>query len=398
MSSEKTEYRLSAIDSFVCIGSECPASCCCGKWSIPVEEEFYLSWQQVPDLVERARLTDSVVRVSENGHEILRMNPDETGCCRLLGEDGLCTLQQRHGESLMPSVCRTYPRMVSETHVSLLSTLSLSCPEVARLVLFTVNQPVFKKISPLGRGKFIGEDLIRHELTELLDGIMTESKYPLAARIFYLADAIVRLSRLSIQNLLNTTTLRQTIKSSKNDLYQIGVALKEHRLRPVPAVAGSFWHTLVRIGRSQDLLPELDAASPLLVALAQNPTIRTEQYIAAHAEIQRLRSATQGIWRTFDTHFIRYLHTTLMYHGFPWNPAVDNYIASFIRAMLPFSLTRLRLWLRAEKQGSLQDQDVRDIVYQVERNISHSKRVLIILDRNPELLELGEYHTTLLDL
>jgi len=398
MSSEKIEYRLSALDSFTCIGNQCPASCCCGKWDIPVDAELYRVWGAFPDPIERDRILHAVTEREQDGQKFTVMAMNAHGCCQLLSEDGMCTLQQKHGEALMPTVCRTYPRMADVTPIHSLSTLSLSCPEVARLVLFSADQPVFRKTVPGHPLAQAGEDRIRHALMELFDRIMAEPKYPLAARTFYFADLIVRLSRLSLQNQLNVNTLNRAVSTSKNDLFQIGVALKERRLRPEPAVAGSFWHTLVRIGSTWNLLPELDPQSPLRATLSELPVVRTQQYAAAHSEIQRLRTAKPVATRLYDPTFTRYLHTTLMYHGFPWNPAVGNYIASYIRAMVPFALARLRLWLRAETQTSLLDDDVRDIVYQVERQISHSKKVLTILDRNPELLELDRYHTTFLDL
>jgi Fe-S-cluster containining protein len=394
----KIEYHLTALDRFACIGSDCPASCCSTKWDIAVGSDIYRQWQDISDAKERTRLLEAVVVQTVDDQEVLKMKSGGTGYCCLITEDRLCSLQQRHGETMMPSVCRTYPRMKSMTGTCALASLSLSCPEVAKGVLFSVNEPVFRKTSPKQIHLLTGDDQTRYALTELFDRVMAEPRYQLATRIFYFADVIVKLARLSRQKQLNATSFNQIIANSKNDLYQIGVDIKQRRLRPVSTVAGSFWHTLVHIARSKELLTEMETSSPLLVDLSEEPANRAQQYASAHSEIQRLRNASQGHWRAYDVHFTRYLHTTLMYNGFPWNPSVNNYVASFMRAMVPFALARLTLWLRAEKQGKLQDQDIIDITYQIERAITHSQQVLEILDRNPNLLELDQYHATFLEL
>lgn len=399
MSTTKIEYRLNALDSFVCIGADCPASCCCAKWDIDLDEEIYKRWEDLPDPVERNRLLDGVITTVKNGDKLRRLAMSENGCCRLLADDGLCSVQVRYGADFMPSVCHTYPRSASESQMHALATASLSCPEIARLVLFAPgNQPVFRKSGPAPVPHPVSEDTIRYALTELLDRVMVEPRFSVAARVYYLADFITRMSRLSIQGQLNATTLGRAAAAYKQDLYQIGVGIKERRLRPDPAVAGSFWLTLARIGHRLDLLPELERSAALAVKPAPAPEERTAQYTAAHAEIMRLRNAAHPRLVSHEPRFARYLHATLMYHGFPWNPAVDNYIASLMRALVPFALARLRLWLIAAHRGTLTDNDVLEAAYIVERRISHSKRVLAILDANPELLELDRYHTTFVDL
>ena len=333
---------------------------------------------------------------TESNQEILRIKLDETGSCQLQTEGHLCSLQQKHGHSLLPIVCQTYPRVAVSIGGFEFSSLFLSYPEVAKAVLFHETGPVFRKSAPKQINFLTSDDQVRHTLTELVDRVMAGPKYTLATRAFYLADVIVKLARLSVQKKLNATSFNQIIANSKNDVYQIGVGLKTGRLRPQPIISGAFWHLIARIGRGINLLTELDALSPLLIHLSEDPAIQAEQYNATHTEIQRLRKASHHVWRTYDAHFTRYLHASLMCNGFPWNPESNNYIATLMRAMVPFALARLRLWLLADKQGTLQNQDVIDITYRVERAISHNHLVFKILDQNPELLELDQYHMAFL--
>lgn len=394
---KKIEYHLSAQNRFVCIGNECPATCCY-DWKIDVDSDAYKQWQNVDDGNERARLLGAVSKSIENNQHVLRMRQDDSGYCCMLTPDCMCSIQQRDGEAMMPEVCRTYPRVNRTSGLYSFNSLSLSCPEAAKHVLLGVNEAVFRKVLPRQLTILTDDDQIRHALTELFDRVMAEPKYRLATRIFFFADFIVKLARFAMQNQLSEAFLNKAIANSKNELYQIGVRIKERRLRANPAVAGSFWHSMVHIGREKGLLPELDTSSPLLAELSDDPSVRAEQQAAVHNEVQRLRDTTLADCRPYDANFSRYLHASLMYHGFPWNPVVDNYVVSFMRAIVPFTLARLGLWLRAEQQGGLQEQDVVQITYQTERSLSHSVQVISILDRNPRLLEMDQYYNAFLDL
>lgn len=399
MTHAKIEYRLKALDEFVCIGADCPANCCCDTWRIEVEPDIRQRWQTLLDASERDRLVGVLTEQTVQDKALLLITRSTHGCCPLLTPEHQCSLQQKHGESLMPTVCRTYPRSQSDTPIHHLATASLSCPEIARLVMFeSPDGPVFQK-SVSGQFSTSNDaDHIRYTLTEMLDRVMAERKYSVATRAYYLSDFIVRLSRLSIQGQLNTQTLNRATSNAKGDLYRVGVDIKERRLHSDPAVAGSYWHTLYRIGRNLDLLPAVDASSPLARELPTTFPDRQHLYKDVHAEVIRLRNSANAALRSYEAHFNRYLHGTLMYHGFPWNPAVDNYIASLMRAMIPFSLARLSLFLTAARQGGLTDDDVLKATYRIERRISHSQQVLAILNANPELLELDRYHTTFVDL
>jgi len=183
-SMNKIEYRLAALEKFVCAGSDCPANCCRANWKIELEPEIFQQWQALPDAQERDHLCAAVDRYVENGKEVLKMKLDDTGSCVLQTQDHLCSLQQQHGHFLLPGVCQTYPRVWDATGVHAFSSLYLSCPEVARAVLFDVEGPVFRKSAPRQVPLLTADDQIRYALTEMLDRVMTESKYSLGGPDF----------------------------------------------------------------------------------------------------------------------------------------------------------------------------------------------------------------------
>ena len=122
-------------DSFACIADRCPDTCCQG-WAIVVDEESYVNFQSIPGPIgERLR---SALQ-DQDGEHILTCRPD--GRCRMLDDDGLCSLQRACGEGALCQVCDRFPRFVTQVGLNQEWGLSLSCPEAARLIL-TRQEPV----------------------------------------------------------------------------------------------------------------------------------------------------------------------------------------------------------------------------------------------------------------
>ena len=57
------------------------------------------------------------------------------GIVHLLDESNLCSIQKRFGEDYLPDTCQTFPRRRVDFDEINVKTLSLSCPEAARLCL-----------------------------------------------------------------------------------------------------------------------------------------------------------------------------------------------------------------------------------------------------------------------
>ena len=90
---------------FECIGSECPITCCGGKWTIVVDPTSASFYQSVEgEFGERLR---SVLEYKD-GKYSLKM--DEAGNCSLLDQQGLCDLYKELGPDKMCDVCKVYPR------------------------------------------------------------------------------------------------------------------------------------------------------------------------------------------------------------------------------------------------------------------------------------------------
>jgi lysine-N-methylase len=129
------------------------------------------------------------------------MNP--AGECPLLSEEGLCRIQMEHGESYLSITCATYPRTIHTIDQLREETLSLSCPEAARLVLLSPRL--------LPRAEQPGYELTWDETADrggalrpwfwpirsFVVGLIQNRDYPLWQRLFLLGIFCKRLDALA---------------------------------------------------------------------------------------------------------------------------------------------------------------------------------------------------------
>ena len=131
-------YSPQYVNKFSCLGSNCPETCCHGMM-IDVDKETHSKYQKIKiegiknvgnNLKKKDNPTDqhfSVIKLKKDGH------------CSFLGNDGLCGIQKKYGEGYLSNTCNTFPRKNIDFAENKLQTMSMSCPEVARLCLSNKN-------------------------------------------------------------------------------------------------------------------------------------------------------------------------------------------------------------------------------------------------------------------
>ncbi|MFL2662701.1 MAG: flagellin lysine-N-methylase [Alphaproteobacteria bacterium] len=131
-------YSPQYVNKFSCLGSKCPETCCHGMM-IDIDKETHSKYQKVkiegikniPNLLQKKdNPTDkhfSSIKLKKDGH------------CSFLGNDGLCSIQKKYGENYLSHTCYTFPRKNINFKENKLVTLSVACPEAARLCLSNKN-------------------------------------------------------------------------------------------------------------------------------------------------------------------------------------------------------------------------------------------------------------------
>lgn len=120
---------------FKCIGGRCEATCCAG-WEIVIDEESIEKYDDVSgDFGKR-------LRNSINYQEEVFFQDKEKRCA-FLNPENLCDIYTNVGEEYLCHTCTNYPRHLEEFEDMNEMSLSISCPEVARLILDRVEPVSF---------------------------------------------------------------------------------------------------------------------------------------------------------------------------------------------------------------------------------------------------------------
>lgn len=147
MGNQKTVLVPQYLRQFSCIGSSCEDTCCAG-WTVTVDRKTYKKYSRVLDPQLKPLLDKQIKRnrknVNDENYAKIEFTPE--GSCSLLSPDKLCSIQQKLGEDLLSNVCFTYPRTVNTVNGIIEKSLSVSCPEAARLALLNPNPMEFDEI------------------------------------------------------------------------------------------------------------------------------------------------------------------------------------------------------------------------------------------------------------
>lgn len=189
-----TRWLDGCVERFRCIGPECEESCCNG-WQIHIDQAALAVLRVLNEDDVHSTLNENLISLPgaraamQAGVLRLRANGD----CPFLREDKLCSIQAAHGEAPMPVGCRVYPRVHHRVDGSMLSGLSLSCPEAARVVLGDAGQRAEPRlpergddclVSVLGQLPECGDLLsIYWPLRRVHEAIVREQRLPFAERL-----------------------------------------------------------------------------------------------------------------------------------------------------------------------------------------------------------------------
>tara|TARA_B100000963_G_scaffold281611_1_gene250127 strand:- start:184 stop:1392 length:1209 start_codon:yes stop_codon:yes gene_type:complete len=121
-------------NKFECLGSECSETCCQG-WNIDVDHNSHL---KLNDLSRKCddNIEKFLIKSRNPTHDKFSyINMKKNGFCPFLDKNQLCGIQKKYGENYLPETCKNFPRRTLDFDTVQVKTLSLACPEVARLCL-----------------------------------------------------------------------------------------------------------------------------------------------------------------------------------------------------------------------------------------------------------------------
>lgn len=178
--------------SFACKCGECRSNCCVG-WPVTVSREEYDRMLGTPCSEDFKKEIRGALRPNFAPDEgrYAHIVHDQRARCRLLGQDGLCTLQKAAGESVLPDVCRLYPRNRRSVGSVAECALSLSCEAVTEAALAS-REPLRFVETEIGEAPLFPIDMTPAQYAECQRAIeiMEDRRTDLPARFSALGEEL----------------------------------------------------------------------------------------------------------------------------------------------------------------------------------------------------------------
>ena len=257
---DKIVLSPSYMNKFKCIGEKCSDSCCVG-WNIEIDKKSYQNYRKCTNKSFRVNLDLKIKRNrksnSDSNYAKIILNEDN-GKCPFLNEENLCDIYINMGQQYMSTTCSAYPRSHNKVNNILEESLTLSCPEAAKLVLDNESIMTFEEIMYDNKKTIIKKKIDTHkkipqnylekyfwDLRIAAIDIIQNRNYSIDERIIVLGllcDEINKFinngSEDSILNIINKHITRVSNKSYKefiNDI-PININIKVSLIRKIEGI------------------------------------------------------------------------------------------------------------------------------------------------------------------
>lgn len=364
-------YKLNNLDEFKCLAGKCPDTCCAG-WMIEIDEDSLEKYKKVEGnysrvLQERIDYAEKVFRQKENGD-----------CC-FLCDNKLCDMYSVLGEGALCDTCRLYPRHIEEFKSVREMTLSLSCPEAARLLLSRSDKLLIEEVMPDKNfdAAICNDALTDEEGCENFDDDFEEFDGELYARLLE--------TRKELTEVMQNRACSYGERAFKAVSVAIDLQDELDGFEPISEKAN-------RLG-SYELTKELFVCLKELEHLKKN---RENELIRAEAVLYGKGVAE---WNEIDNEFKVYCHekgfnleiikeqlTVYYLYAYFCGAVYDDYVAAKVKGAVAHSVLINELW-KAEwinSERSITFETMVRIVYEYARELENSNPNLIKMD---ELLD-----------
>lgn len=199
-------HQTELVSQFTCLGAECEDTCCKG-WGMQLDQGTKEKYEK-----EAPELLDAVT--SGESEWIMKRDPSTDYCVKY--SDGLCGIHGEKGTDFLGDACHFYPRITRKIGNTTTMTAALSCPEIARIALysdnaFTLSQSATERLpyslKAYGEPELNDENMLslaQNFITVALDE--TASPERNLSRIFTFARALLAQPTAKWPNVIETFT------------------------------------------------------------------------------------------------------------------------------------------------------------------------------------------------
>lgn len=164
---------------FHCIADECEDTCCAG-WQIVIDDKALAQYKKVRGNFQWRMLRSINWRTGT-------FCQDNEKRCAFLNDANLCDLYINQGENSLCRTCRLYPRHIEEFEGLREITLSMSCPEAARILMERKTPVTFLTYEKEGQEEYEDFDpflfsILEDARTEMIR-ILQDREIPMRERV-----------------------------------------------------------------------------------------------------------------------------------------------------------------------------------------------------------------------
>ncbi len=157
-------------DKFKCVGPDCLISCC-RSWKISIDKKTHQHYLSSSNPVIAAIAKENLIPVhnGKNEYSVIKLNEDKQ--CPFVDENRLCMVHRDLGEKALSRTCSTYPRGVRKYADEVRFSMTLSCPEVVRQVLFDPQSMLLQEKTTLvarSKVKLLQQQKPRDQVSQLV--------------------------------------------------------------------------------------------------------------------------------------------------------------------------------------------------------------------------------------
>jgi len=349
------------INEYKCTADMCPDTCCAG-WKICVDRDALKRYMNV-----RGRYMFKIISSVDFAGRTFRHKEGKR--CAFLRDDGLCDMYLNMGEDALCRTCRNYPRRVERYENVREVTLSVSCPEVARLLMKRSEPVRFRSKEDDITEEIEGSDPLLYfavsELKSELYGILQDRSMDIETRA----------------GLVFAVCNDWQVKISSGQLFECSDVYKKYKTERAKNYVAGTVKTFIndpekyyRAMRSAFL--SLYRFEPLKENWP-NMILRNEEFLYNDGAESYMKMTEEfNRWTAQDSSFAIRMEQLLVYYvsAYLSRSADDGDVISKIHmALIPAAIIHelsMSYWLRNGK--TLSADDMSRIVYRLSREIEHS--------------------------
>lgn len=349
---------------FSCIGGSCEDTCC-GCWNIAADKVSIIKYRKVTGDFGK-RLSGALD--GKTGSFV-----QKEGRCPFLNGEKLCEIYLHLGEGSMCKTCRTYPRHVEIYGPLHEVSLSLSCPEAARMILRGSRTDGFyvrKRVRGSGAEELDGRFL--KELLVMRDGMfsmMRRRSVPIEVRmamvLAFSHDAEKRVGdTAAVEDLVARYTKEDAAKQFERQMSSFGNRMEERR--------DLMCAYLEFCGGMEPVVKEWDSQMEHDAKTLYHPDVAPEVYAGWQQDMEREYEAYALDTEHLMNYFIYSYVLGALYDG-----AVYAKVKMAVFCCLVIREQEISVWA---ERGAVTREDAVRIAYRFSRELEHS-------DYNLERLE-----------